>query len=257
MKRSFTLIELLVVIAIIAILAAILLPALQQARERAKTSNCVSNQKGVLSAVQFYEGDYTGFYPCRTSVTYHPKFYGSKKGQRSVVGFLYSFDYIKDKKSVVCPDGNSSDPCANWEKESYAKHENFFSNCYASYDSTKNWGDIDKGFWTTGDMGNCNATYSPGIAFLIGSMIPQFSNTAWLFDAANASLEYDQTYSVHSTAPIYARHVGRAVIGYLDGSVSVMEPREFKPRHLAAGGYATSQGYFVFDDLNAKTWLFE
>lgn len=57
-KKNFTLIELLVVIAIIAILAALLLPALNKSRAKAKYVNCVSNQKQIMVGVFNYTNDF-------------------------------------------------------------------------------------------------------------------------------------------------------------------------------------------------------
>jgi len=100
MKHRFTLMELLVVIAIIAILAGLLLPALNSARERARRTACISNLRQIGTALETYLNDSHNILPwCRITP------YGTGAGEEGLPGIVETLDpYLGGNKTVFrCP----------------------------------------------------------------------------------------------------------------------------------------------------------
>ena len=122
-KNGFTLIELLVVIAIIAILAAILFPVFAQAREKARSTNCLSNMKEIGTSIMMYTDDYDETYP----MSYLDK---TAEGGTFAEWQDLLYPYIKNYKIFYCPSSPRKYPGngTNDQKRTYSDNFNYTSN---------------------------------------------------------------------------------------------------------------------------------
>ncbi len=209
--RVFTLIELLIVISIIAILAAMLLPALNKARQTAQGISCIGKVRQILIATQAYLGDSNGVY---YSVYLGPYLSGNSTtdnyASRPTVWMEYLLLYMGRKEltmitrrdlSVSGPFGCPSQAFPDKLYPGYG----YFSNLFGDY----------------GHAVGSESSASPGVK---QSRIPSPSKHISHAEACGGNNTYEKrarrgNLKVHNNTVAY-RHRRKANVGWVDGHVS-------------------------------------
>lgn len=223
-KTKFTLIELLVVVAIIAILAALLFPALGKAKENARKIECATNLKQIGTAIAMYTNDFEGYYPMKYPVQYYgmlavkcsyiPKAYANNLGSgltrsRKPSVFICSTDYAMDPDKFLYNGGY---------RGSYGVNSQiFYTNTATPY---KHW-----------NMRNVNS-YSRFLLLAEGSINPNaYPDAGWGGDQAkfnvwslNDLLQALRSKHNRSQNVLFAdSHVGTVKYGDIEGIIVARE----------------------------------
>ncbi len=211
-RQGFTLIELLVVIAIIAILAAMLFPVFQKAKDSAKASTCQSNMKQITLAVLTYADDNGGRLP-GLNIFMPATGTGSTIGDLNgdpTQGALYK--YLGRSRGIMrCPAD------ARWRLPTFAGKD-WFSYCvnsYTTYIGHRSDGTYVGGF-TIEDRIKSNTSGPPL------SWFPRTSKVVYLVEEMTQNLPNQQGQFIndalfHDIDCTSDRHMGFANVSYLDG----------------------------------------
>ena len=242
MRRAFTLIELMIVIAIIAILAAMLLPALNQARERGRTAQCLNNQKQTGMEILMYEGDNNGFWSTRRFAkdfyTWAEEMRDFPFGPKNSGGADQSYKILPGH--YFCP--KATVPDAAWPASyTYGVYDSF-GNDYETYFGSPYY------YAATNYSGiNFKRIRHSSSYFLLADSIIVAHSTPANVGKQGARLSWSGSYQ----SGIHLRHAGMANLLFSDGhartaSYPVMR-QEF--HHDKATANADSSAFYRKDDF--------
>ncbi|MFO1512166.1 MAG: prepilin-type N-terminal cleavage/methylation domain-containing protein [Verrucomicrobiota bacterium] len=215
-KSGFTLIELLVVIAIIAILAALLLPALCRAKGRASSTQCLNNLKQLGLATWMYSNDFDDRLPASVHMT----------GNISWVASLTP--YLSAKISATSLGSATNTYLCPVEKPGSGRSYSYAVNDFL-----------------------VNLVTLPGNPTPIArrAQVPSASDTVWMTESSELLLNEDHFHfagraadgagyspDIFSTQVMVQRHLGAATYLFLDGHVQGIKWQHVRPKLTETGG---------------------